>query len=59
MISNLPTEVRLYMFSFFSRQQLGRLAAVSKQIKKEAEADCLWKKQFINKDLQQYLGLSA
>ncbi|STX52153.1 Uncharacterised protein [Legionella busanensis] len=59
MINNLPKEIRLYMFSFFTRQQLGRLSSVSKQTKEEVEDDCLWKEQFITKDLQQYLGLSA
>ncbi|MGQ3887516.1 F-box protein [Legionella sp. CNM-1927-20] len=58
-MNNLPKEIRLYMFSFFTRQQLGRLASVSKQIKEEVEDDCLWKEQFITKDLKQYLGLSA
>lgn len=54
----LPTEILLHLFSFLEKQDLGRLAACSKQVKILAEDNLLWKNLILRtvKDAQKIEG---
>lgn len=59
MYSRLPPELKLHIFSFLNRKELGCLASVSKPEKVISETDDLWVDEVISKELIQKTALSA
>lgn len=59
MYSKIPFELKLHIFSFLNRKELGCLASVSKAEKALSETDDLWINKVISRELMQKMAISA